>query len=78
LGGGCCETVSVIYVIRTGGVEGRACFNPLDSENSRSGCIISRVRLSPLLQRDGNRRALRMGKTLCSDQNLIKRRVGET
>jgi hypothetical protein len=31
--------VSVIYVIRTRDVEGRAFFNPVDSENLRSGCV---------------------------------------
>jgi hypothetical protein len=37
---------SIIHITRTGDVEGRACFNPSDSESSTSGCVISTVRLS--------------------------------
>ena len=37
---------SVTHITRTGYVKGRACFNPSDSESSRSGCVISTDRLS--------------------------------
>jgi hypothetical protein len=52
--------VLVIYVIRTGDVKERACFNPSNSENLGSGYVAVTVRLSAPLQRDGNRRALRI------------------